>query len=81
MQPHKRDLFGDVIITQADIRLWLETVPRINPDGPRAAHYVKWWDVPQKVRQAKLDGSFEACTAVRMFESQSATWWARMCWV
>lgn len=81
MRPQERDLFGEVIVTHADIRLWLETVPRINPDGPRAAHYIRHWDVPQKVIQAKLEGRFEACTAVKLFEPESAAWWSRMCWV
>lgn len=81
MRPQERDLFGEVIVTQADIRLWLETVPRINPDGPRAAHYAKYWDVPHKIKQAKLEGRFEATTAPRMIQAQSPTWWDRMCWV
>lgn len=80
MVPQVKDLFGEVIVTQADIRLWLETVPRINPDGPRAAHYVKWWDVAHKIKQAKLQGRFEACTAEKMMQPHSAQWWARMAW-
>ena len=81
MRPQERDLFGEVVITLHDVRLWLQTVPRIDPDGPRAAHYVRGYDVPAKIRQAKLQGIFEACTAPRVIEFQSPAWWSRMCWV
>ena len=80
MRPSERDLFGEVIVTQLDIRLWLESVPKINPDGPRAAHYIRGYDVAHKVARAKLEGRFEAITAPRLLEMYSATWWSRMCW-
>ncbi len=80
MRPHERDLFGEVVVTQQDVRLWLQMVPRIDPDGPRAAHYVRGYDVPSKIRYAKLQGHFERLTAQTPIEPYSAAWWARMCW-
>ena len=80
MHPFPLDLFGEVIITQADIRLWLLTVPRIDPDSHRAPAYIKGYDVVGKIRHAKLNGTFEASTSPRMISVNSAAWWDRMCW-
>ena len=80
MRPQERDLFGEVIVTLSDIRLWLLAVPRIDPDGPRAAHYIRGYDVPGKIARAKLQGLFEQITTPRMLDAQSAQWWHRMCW-
>ena len=80
MQPFERDLFDDVIVTRQDIAAWLEAVPRIPIDSPRAAHYIKGYDVISKIKRAKLEGTFEATTRPRMIEPQSAAWWHRMCW-
>jgi len=41
---------------------------------------VRGYDVPGKVKQAKLKGVFELVTTPRMIEVQSASWWSRMCW-
>lgn len=81
MQPHIHDLFGQIIITHQDVRLWLQHVPKIDPDGPRAAHYIRGYDVPGKIAQAKLAGVFDVVTAPRMIQPQSPNWWHRMCWV
>lgn len=80
MLPPVLDLFGEVVITHNDMRVWLQTVPRIDPDGPRARHYLRGYDVPAKIRAAKLAGVFETLTAPRMIECQSASWWSRMAW-
>ena len=80
MRPYERDLFGEVIITHQDVRLWLQTVPKINPDGPRAVHYVKDYDVTGKITQAKLKGVFEAITAPSLIEADSPAFWQRMTW-
>ena len=80
MRPHVLDLFGEIIVTHADIAAWLVNIPRIHPDSPRAAHYVRGWDVVGKVRHAKAHGQFEALTAPRLIAPQSAVWWSRMCW-
>lgn len=78
MHPSKLDLFGEVVITLDDLRAWLVAVPRIDPDGPRALHYVRSYAVPDKVRQAKLSGTFDALTAPR--DTPAAHWWARFHW-
>lgn len=52
------DLFGDVPVTEDDVRLWLLAVPRIDPDSPRAAVYARCWNVAAKIRAAKLAGWF-----------------------
>jgi hypothetical protein len=80
MQEQPYDLFGEVRVTQDDVRLWLLAVPRIDPDGPRAAHYVRSYDVAGKIARAKLDGVFDLVTAPRMIIPGSPLWWARMCW-
>lgn len=80
MQPQLYDLFGEVVVTQDDIYAWLVNVARIAPDSPRAAYYVKWWDVVGKVRASKACGCFDAITAPRLVEPYSAAWWSRMCW-
>jgi hypothetical protein len=59
MRPALYDLFGEVPVTRADVALWLECVPHIDPCSPRAEWYVKGWDVPSKIRQAKLSGRFD----------------------
>lgn len=34
----------------------------VDPDSPRAAHYIALWDVPGKVRASKLKGTFHKLT-------------------
>lgn len=80
MQQDPIDLFGEVVVTRDDVRAWLIAVPRINPDSPRAAHYVRGYGVVAKISHAKLYGTFDALTAPRQIEPQSAEWWARMTW-
>ena len=80
MQPFVYDLFGEIIVTRADIAAWLVSVPRMDPNSPRAAQYVRGWDVVGKVRAAKLAGRFDAITAPRLICPQSPAWWDRMCW-
>ena len=80
MQQDPIDLFGEVVVTHHDVRAWLLAVPRIDPDGPRAAHYIRGYGVVAKISAAKLYGTFDAITAPRMIEPQSAEWWHRMAW-
>ncbi|MES2181641.1 MAG: hypothetical protein V4493_06045 [Pseudomonadota bacterium] len=54
------DLFGQVIVTNDDVELWLRTVPRFT-DDTRINHvqdYIKNYDVVNKIIRAKHDGSF-----------------------
>ena len=65
-RPQPYDLFGEVIVTTLDVRAWLLTVvPRIDPDGPRAARYVQLWNVAGKIASHKVAGSFEKTTTPR----------------
>ncbi|MGC1173114.1 hypothetical protein [Polaromonas sp.] len=80
MQQSPVDLFGEVVVTQQDVRAWLLAVPRIDPDGPRAGHYVRGYGVVAKIAHAKLYGTFDQLTAPRLIEPQSAEWWHRMAW-
>ena len=45
-------------VTRAEIAYWLATVPRIDPSGPRAAWYVRAYNVREKIRREKLSGRF-----------------------
>jgi len=63
MQPYPLDLFGDVPVMTPDIDAWLIAVRGIAPGSPRAAAYLRNWDVAGKVRRAKLDGPFDATIA------------------
>jgi len=55
-----RDLFGDVPVYTYDVDAWLRAVPKIQPGTARAAHYVHAYNVIEKIKRAKLDGTFEA---------------------
>ncbi len=72
------DLFGEVVITVPDVRAWLAAVPRIDPDSPRAEHYVRGWDVVGKIARAKREGWFDQVTAPR--EPPPGHWWLRFHW-
>lgn len=65
MTESKTDLFGEVVVTWEDVRLWLTVVPRIDPDSPRAGRYVLNWNVPAKIRAAKLAGWFDQLQPAR----------------
>ncbi len=54
----KLDLFGEVVVTLDDVELWLDAVPQIPRDSPRRNYYAKHWDVANKIKCAKRDGSF-----------------------
>ena len=78
MRPPLRDLFGEVIVTFDDVAAWLIAVPRIDPYGPRAPHYVRGYNVVAKITRAKLDGTFDAIVAPR--DPPPAKWWLRFHW-
>lgn len=72
-----RDLFGEVPVTTLDIEAWLRAVPRIDPSSRHAADYVKSWGVVEKIKAAKLAGTFEAITAPC---PRAGAWWERFSW-
>jgi hypothetical protein len=53
------DLFDEVPVTWPEVWHWLETVPHIPRESWRAAYYLKCWNVPDKIRAAKLNGTYE----------------------
>lgn len=58
------DLFGDIAVSLDDVELWLDFVPRIPRTSPRRReYYANNWDVVNKIKRAKLDGTFDALTS------------------
>lgn len=54
-----QDLFDTVRVTWPEVRLWVGTVaPHVLSSEQRFEYYVKGWDVPGKVRQAKMAGGW-----------------------
>ena len=53
------DLFGQVAVNWSEVSDWLESVPRIPRKSWRAGHYIRYWNVPEKIAAAKLQGTFE----------------------
>jgi hypothetical protein len=55
------DLFGEVTVTYDDLDLWVSALaPGYASNPHRRAHYIRVWDVANKVRRAKLAGTFES---------------------
>lgn len=55
------DLFGEVVITSDDIDAWVLAIAPAFTSSERAfLYYVSRWHVADKVRAAKLAGTFEA---------------------
>lgn len=59
------DLFGQVVVTEDDCKAWVAAVSPVHLTDRLFAHYVRSYDVPEKIRVSKLRGEFEARTAVR----------------
>lgn len=57
------DLFGQVVVTWPEVFAWVEAVANIPADSPRAASYIRSWNVPAKVARAKLEGTYHAIVA------------------
>jgi hypothetical protein len=55
----ERDLFGEFVVTESDIRAWVAAVaPAWMSSEASFRRYVLQWDVAEKVRRAKADGRF-----------------------
>ena len=53
------DLFGDVIVTLDDVELWLNEVPKnLSHLSNSRLLYAKNYDVANKIKRAKLNGTF-----------------------
>lgn len=59
------DLFGEVPVTWPEVWAWLEAVPGIPRDSWRARYYLEHWNVPGKIRAAKLAGTLDTILAER----------------
>lgn len=58
MIPSAFDLFGEVPVTLTDLNIWCDHLGKHWPAEWRKEWYIKNWNVADKVRQSKLDGSF-----------------------
>lgn len=55
------DLFGQVVVTYEDLELWVSALaPGFASNSHRLAHYIRFWNVADKVRAAKLAGTFDS---------------------
>jgi hypothetical protein len=55
------DLFGEVAVTYDDLELWVSALaPGFSLNAQRTAYYIEHWNVADKVRRAKLAGTFES---------------------
>lgn len=58
MIPNAVDLFGEIPVTLDDIDAWCDRISQHWPSAWRKDWYIKNWNVADKVRQGKLNGSF-----------------------
>ncbi len=66
MQPAVFDLFGEIPVTESDLEAWVAAVAPVYLSSERGYQsYIKNYDVPAKVRRAKLCGEFDAITATK----------------
>lgn len=63
MTSNHTDLFGEVAVTINDITLWVENVARLPRNSPRFHYYVEHWNVIEKIRRAKISGTFDNLTS------------------
>ncbi len=77
VKPNPVDLFGEVPVTWPEVWAWCEAVAGIPRESHRAARYAAGWNVPDKIRRAKLAGTFEL---VISREPPPPHWWARFRW-
>lgn len=43
-------------VSLAQVEAWLVLVPKLDPEMERAAYYVNYWNVPEKIRRARSEG-------------------------
>lgn len=64
MLPPIYDLFGEIPVSESDVHAWVEAIAPAYLSSERSFRsYVKNYDVPAKIRHAKLRGQFEQFTA------------------
>lgn len=52
----QRDLFGEIPVSLDDLQIWIDVVPGWPRTSPRRAYYVKYYNVADKVKAAKISG-------------------------
>jgi hypothetical protein len=53
------DLFGEVVVTYEDLEEWVSALaPGFAGNDQRIAYYIRYWNVADKVRVAKQNGTF-----------------------
>lgn len=58
------DLFGQIVVTTDDITQWVAALAPAYMSSERAfERYVRLWNVAEKVRAAKLAGTFDSTVA------------------
>jgi hypothetical protein len=60
-----RDLFGEIPVTLDELLAWMLAVPGIPPTTRRFAYYVRGWNVIEKIRAAKVAGTFDEIVSAR----------------
>ena len=59
------DLFGEVPVLEDDLEAWVAAISPVHLTERLFFHYVRRYNVADKVRAAKLRGEFETLTTVR----------------
>lgn len=54
------DLFDEVPVIWDEVDAWCLSVAGLKPDSWRRPYYIQHWNVVEKIRQAKVAGTFEA---------------------
>ena len=57
-QQQQEDLFGEIPVTLGELLAWMLAVPGIPPSSSRFGHYVRGYQVIEKIRAAKRVGTF-----------------------
>lgn len=60
------DLFGEIPVTESDLELWVAAIAPVYLSSERSFRsYIRNYNVPEKIRRAKLYGDFDQITAKR----------------
>jgi len=59
MQTDNNDLVDEISVTKQEIEEWIDReAPHISNLRSRRKYYAKYWNVADKIKQAKKDGNF-----------------------
>lgn len=56
MTPSLFDLFGEIPVSLSDVEIWIDVVPGWPRTSWRRESYAAAWNVPDKIRTAKITG-------------------------